>query len=62
VLPSMQQDAVSKLNNLLMRREDGGVVEDDRYLNAGVAVQEDTGLKRKRFKSLPVGLETLQNC
>src|SRR5260221_6423734 len=28
VLPSMQQDAVSKLNNLLMRREDGGVVED----------------------------------
>ena len=29
VLPSMQQDAVSKLNNLLMRREDGGVVEQE---------------------------------
>jgi len=31
VLPSMQQDAVSKLNNLLMRREDGGVVTAVRY-------------------------------
>jgi integrase len=29
VLPSMQQDAVSKLNNLLMRREDGGAVEEE---------------------------------
>jgi integrase len=28
VLPSMQQDAVNKLNNLLMRREDDGPVED----------------------------------
>jgi integrase len=27
VLPSMQQDAVSKLNDLLVRREGGGVVE-----------------------------------
>jgi len=25
----MQQDAVSKLDNLLMRREDGGVVEEE---------------------------------
>ena len=28
VLPSMQLDAVNKLNNLLMRREDDGPVED----------------------------------
>ncbi len=28
VLPSLQQDAVNKLNNLLVRREDVGVVED----------------------------------
>ena len=28
VLPSMQQDAVSKLNDLLMRHEERGVVED----------------------------------
>lgn len=29
VLPSMQQDAVSKLNTLLMRREGGRVAEDE---------------------------------
>ncbi len=28
VLPGMQQDAVSRLDNLLVGREDGGVVED----------------------------------